>query len=452
MIPNIVNQVNSFLSRGHERTALIKKNIFFSLILKGLSMVAGFALIPVILSYINTTEYGLWVTLVSIIAWINFFDIGLANGLKNKLAESVALGYYKTARIYVSTTYALLTIIAIAMLLVFSLINPFLNWRSILNFHAANVNLTSLAFVLFCIFCVQFVVQIINAILTALQVPSKVSLIAFISQFVSLLVMFLLSRGPRIPLIYIVSIIAGIPLVTHIGASFWFFRFSLRKLRPNFKLVNFKYSRDLLSLGGIFFLIQLGALILLQTDNILIIRLFGAQKVTIFNIAFKLYSAITMIFTIMITPFWSAFTDAFTKKDFAWIELTLSKLQKYWFFFALGTIALYFLAPFIYKIWLSNTIPLPKSLSFVLLIWVLAYSWQTMYVYFLNGIGKIRLQLYLIIFTSIINIPLAIYLSQTIGLAGITLSNDLVFILLGVIYYIQTKLILANKAQGIFNR
>jgi len=75
-----------------------------------------------------------------------------------------------------------------------------------------------------------------------------------------------------------------------------------------------------LSLGEIFFFIKIGGILLFQTDNIIIIRLFGPEKVTTFNIAYKLFSVIIMGFAIIMTPFWSAFTDAYAKQDFEWIK------------------------------------------------------------------------------------------------------------------------------------
>lgn len=69
----------------------------------------------------------------SIIGWFGFFDIGLGNGLRNRLAEALAKEDLKLARIYVSTTYAILSLIILGVLLLFYLVNPLLNWNKILN-------------------------------------------------------------------------------------------------------------------------------------------------------------------------------------------------------------------------------------------------------------------------------------------------------------------------------
>ena len=103
-------KIKNFLSTGHSRSIRAKKNIFASFGLKGISILISFFLVPLVLNYIDITKYGIWLTLSSIIGWFGFFDIGLGNGLRNKFAEAIAKGQKELARIYVSTTYAILFI------------------------------------------------------------------------------------------------------------------------------------------------------------------------------------------------------------------------------------------------------------------------------------------------------------------------------------------------------
>mgnify|MGYP000199442594 FL=1 len=48
-------------------------------------------LIPITINYVNADNYGIWLTVSSIISWMSFFDIGINNGLKNKFAEAKAM-------------------------------------------------------------------------------------------------------------------------------------------------------------------------------------------------------------------------------------------------------------------------------------------------------------------------------------------------------------------------
>src|SRR5674476_825157 len=130
---SIVTYFTNSLSRGHERSVKAKKNILLSIVIKGLSILISLVLVPLTIHYVNPTKYGIWLTLSSIITWFSFFDIGFGHGLRNKFAEALAKGEEELARIYVSTTYAILCIIIGIVLILFLCINPFINWAKILN-------------------------------------------------------------------------------------------------------------------------------------------------------------------------------------------------------------------------------------------------------------------------------------------------------------------------------
>jgi O-antigen/teichoic acid export membrane protein len=113
------------------RSKKLKRNIAGSLLVKGGSIAIGLVLIPMTIHYVSPPQYGIWLTLSSIIGWFSFFDIGFGHGLRNKFAEAVAKGDVELAKTYVSTTYAILTLIVTAVFLLFFAINPFLNWSAI---------------------------------------------------------------------------------------------------------------------------------------------------------------------------------------------------------------------------------------------------------------------------------------------------------------------------------
>src|SRR6184192_3446730 len=129
----ILNFVNSFVNKGHQRSVQAKKNILFSFIIKGLSICISLVLVPLLINYINASRYGIWLTLSSIVSWFSFFDIGLTQGLRNKFAESKAKNDVKGAQIYISTTYAVLGIIFGLLWIIFLIVNNFLNWSTLLK-------------------------------------------------------------------------------------------------------------------------------------------------------------------------------------------------------------------------------------------------------------------------------------------------------------------------------
>src|SRR5665647_651981 len=158
--------LTDFFTKGQDRSIKIKKNILASFVIKGFSIAISIILVPLTINYVNPTQYGIWLTLSSIITWFSFFDIGFGHGLRNKFAEALAKGEEELARIYVSTTYAILCIIIGIVLILFLCINPFINWAKILNTTQEMAGeLSILAGIVFIFFCLRFIFQLVTTVL-----------------------------------------------------------------------------------------------------------------------------------------------------------------------------------------------------------------------------------------------------------------------------------------------
>jgi O-antigen/teichoic acid export membrane protein len=449
----LVNKFTSYFTHGHERTLLAKKNIIFSLFLKGISIVISLIQIPLTISYINPKEYGIWLTLSSVVGLFNFFDIGLSNGLKNKLAEANANGYNKLSSIYISTTYAIIGLISVALLVVFFICNFFLNWNFILNVEKdIDINLNLVALIVFGSFCIQLVLQILNSVLTAFHALAKVALISCIGQVCTLVAILILKNTISSSFLYLVIILTVTPILIQFLASIYYYTSSYKSFVPKFKMVDFSFAKNLLKIGGLFFFIQLGSLLLFQTDNIVITQLFGPEEVTVFNLCYKLFSVIVMIFTIVMNPFWSAFTDAYVKGDIIWIKNIFRKLYKYWALLIILCLLLFVLSPYIFKIWIGDKVHISLSLSFAMFVYTISICWMMIHNIFINGVGKLKLQFYLYIIATVINIPLCITLGRYFGLIGVTVSNIIVVLFMGSVLCFQAKLIVNGEAKGIWNK
>ena len=178
--------LTGFVNKGHDRSVKAKKNILASIFLKGISIAISLILVPITINYINVAQYGIWLTISSIVGWFSFFDIGLTQGLRNKFAKAKAKGDDSLAQIYVSTTYAILAIIFCAIWLIFLLANNFLNWATILKVpKEMQSEISVLAIIVFTYFCMQFVLRIIATIITAVHQPAIASLLEVLGQVLS---------------------------------------------------------------------------------------------------------------------------------------------------------------------------------------------------------------------------------------------------------------------------
>ena len=157
-----------------------------------------------------------------------------------------------------------------------------------------------------------------------------------------------------------------------------------------------------------------------------------------------------MVFTIAMTPLWPAFTDAYAKNDIGWIKGVFDKMYKYFYLLAACAIGLIFISPRIFEIWLGGSVDVPLELSVVMAAYVIGICWMTIQCYFVNGIGKIKIQLYLYIVSTVVNIPLAILFGHRFGVMGVTLSNLLVVIVMSVLLQMQCKKIIDGTASGVW--
>lgn len=415
--------VNNIINKGQERSVKAKKNIIATFFIKGLSIAISIILVPMAINYVNVSQYGVWLTLSSIVVWFSFFDIGLTRGLRNKLAEAIALKDDELAQIYVSSTYAILTIICSSLWVIFIVVNPFLNWAHILNLSPnMSAEVSILAVIVFTYFCLQFVLRIITTILTADQQPSIQPLISVLGQIVSLIFIFILVKTTKGSLILLGSVFCLSPILVYVGATIFFFRGSYKKYRPVFSKIKFSYAKGLLSLGVIFFIIQIAGIVQYETANIIIARNFGSAEVTAYNIVYKYFGMLNMVFVMFLAPFWSASTEAYLKNDITWIRKGIKKYnQLNILLFFIGLIMLAF-SHSLYDLWLGKG---KVNISFYLSLWGFLYFMMTTfvatYVAFLNGINALRIQFIACIISPFIYVGVALLLIKYYHMAAYAL-------------------------------
>ena len=418
-------KLKSLTNENHERTRLAKKNILLSFIIKGLSIAINLVFVPLTINYIDAERYGIWLTLSSIIIWFNFFDLGLGNGLRNKLVEAIAKNDVEEERKLISTTYVSLSAIALLIIGLYICIVPFIQWDILLNVSATyREELQTLGLIIVIMFSFQFVLQLINTINLAHQKVFLTSFVFLIGSIFSLLfILILRSTIPGSILLVGTAMFAG-NLLALLLFSIHFFFFIRPDLLPRLKYFSRSSSNKLLSLGGKFFIIQISAIVQYQTTNVLISRSFSSIQVTEYNIAYRLFSILVMLFSIIVAPLWSAVTEAQSKGDYDWIRRTERKLLFVWSIVAFSALVLLSVSNFLYKVWLGDAIRIPFSISLGIMLYIVSLTFGMIYVFILNGLGRLKTQYYLSIITMIYFIPLAYWLSVTLnwGVLGICIA------------------------------
>ena len=451
----ILNLYHRLFVKGSERSVIIKKNIAQSFGFKATSIGISLLMVPITIDYVNPEQYGIWLTLSSIVHWISYFDLGLGHGLRNKFAEAKAHENYHLASKYISTAYAVFGIIFASLFLLFFLVNPFLHWDSMLKItQLENDSLRQLMLILVGFFCLTMVLKVISSLLLGDQRTSFASGVSVADQFFALVTVFILSKTAASNIKYLAFASYGIPCVVISGITL--FLFSKKGLyyqyKPSVRNVDFSLTKNLLNLGVKFFIIQVSLLVILQFVNIILSRNCGQLSVTQYNLSYRYFNMLHMGEAIILAPFWSAFTDAYTKRDYAWMKSIYKKLNLYFLLFIPVLILMLVAAPLFFKIWIHDSVEIPITLHISMGIYILAVLFASLQMYLLNGIGKVQIQLYIYVFFALISIPLMNYLSKEMSIYGILVVLTIVYAVQGIIGRIQINRLLNNTAVGLWNK
>ena len=153
----------------------LKRSIVLSVAMRPLGMIISLLYTPLLLSYLGQEEYGIWVTILSVINWINYFDIGIGNGYRNKLAEAITVGNDGAVAALTRTAYSLLTGI-VALVFVFGC--GFIVLFDVNSFFSTAIAIKAVLIVSLAFVCVNFVAALCKPQLFALQKAELVSLMA----------------------------------------------------------------------------------------------------------------------------------------------------------------------------------------------------------------------------------------------------------------------------------
>lgn len=410
------------LKKINESDKFLVQNLVFTLVVRGLGLVASFFTIPIYLDFFKDQKIlGIWFTLLSFLTWILTFDLGIGNGLRNKLVKPLVDKDETSCKKFISSTYVITGIITIISSIFGMLIFPLVDWNKLLKIPTDSISgkvILQVVLILFVGVLAQFFLKTINSIFYALQmsaIPSFLGLITSIS--ILLFMLFSPKTDPEtdfIRLAFGYTIASNAPLIV---ASFIIFRKKLKSSRPNLRYFDKEHLSGVLGLGITFFWLQLMSLVLTSTNEFLITWLASPEYVVKYQIYFKVFSLVGTLFTLAMTPIWSAVTKAKCENNISWIKKLYSRIKLVAVLVILAEFLMVLFMQQIINVWLQE-----KAISIDYLYALLfaasggLYVWHSAVTSIVNGTGKLKIQFILLTLGGIINIPVAYILYQISGL------------------------------------
>ena len=228
-------------SVSNHRSSLLQKNILASFVIKGWSAAIVLLLVPATLNCLGEYKNGIWLTISSLLLWIDNMDIGLGNGLRNKIAEYMAHGEYERTRSLVSSTFAMLTCIIIPVLLILLLLIAISDPYMVFNADPSKVDqLDQVLMVTVTLVCTSFIFKLIGNFYMGMQLPAVSNLLIALGQTLALIGTYIVLYSGSHSLMLIALVNTAAPLLVYLLAYPYTFFYKYPQLRPSFSLIDFK--------------------------------------------------------------------------------------------------------------------------------------------------------------------------------------------------------------------
>ena len=386
--------VNTYLKNADNRRLLI--NVAGNYLVKGGAMLVSLLVMPAYMRYFQSQAVlGMWFTIVQLLNWIMLLDFGIGGGLRNKIVEPLQKGNKDRVIELTSAAYISVASIVLVLIVLQHFVVDALNWYTILGLPQSEISestLKKMVHILVIGVCIRFFSVLICHVLYALQ---KAVLPGFINLISSALIMlYLLFAKPTnsetdiVVLAYVNSIANNLPALI---ATVWVFATVLKGMWPRISAFTKNATNEVLGTGGMLFYLQIIIMVLFNVKELYISWFVGSEAVVEYQIYYKLIGMIGGLFTLALSPVWSAVTKALVEKKEEWIRSLYRKGMELIAIFGIAQIILVVAMPMIVKIWLGESaIAVSRVYAILFCIYNLIYMWMMLNYNFACGMGRTR--------------------------------------------------------------
>jgi O-antigen/teichoic acid export membrane protein len=395
-------------------------------IAKAIGILASLISVPLTYRYLGPERYGIWMVLISIITAMSFADLGIGNGLMNAVSEAYGKDDRRLAREHVTSALALMLLIGFVFAVAGAVGYPLVSWPRLLNVKSQAVAAEGArAFlVLYASFVVNLPLGVIARAQAGLQKAYTAQIVNAMGSILSLgaILVVVWLRGSLVWLVF--AFVSTAAAATLLNGLVLFREFPW--LLPARHAFSSAAARKIFDLGILFFVLQCAFVLSYTSDNIVIAQVLGAAAVAVYAVPQKLFSSVSTVVSMAINPLWPAYGEAIARGDVAWVRRTFfaSLLTTFAFTFPV-CIVLVLLGPLILRAAVGKSFHAPLGLLIALAVWAVVWALTTAVTAFLNGAGVLKEQAGLVVFASICNLGLSIYLTLHLGVIGVCLGSIL---------------------------
>ncbi|MET8252089.1 oligosaccharide flippase family protein [Micromonospora sp. NPDC005197] len=419
----------SAASKDRDRTVTV--GIAAAMVAKGIGLAAPLVITPACFRFLGDQRYGLWMAVTALTGMAWFADLGLGNGLLTRLSH-LADDPRQQAR-EVSSAFATLGVVAVALLVGLVLVVPAVPWAGLFNVSDPGVAAEASALVLLCFGA--FVVNIPLSLIQRIQYARGQVVQSNIWQSAGALAAMVAVLGTIAagwePLAVIACAVLAVP-VTNLLNCVTYFWFQDRGPRPGPKLVHRATAVGLLRLGLRFFALTTMSAIALNVDSPLVANVLGPTTAAHYAVVGKLFGALSIFVGLVGMTVWPVNGAALARGEVAWVRRNTQRMVLL-YGVIVGTIGVVLVGygHRLIDLWVGgiDRAEIPVSVLIGLASWSLLIAVTSPLILVQNSIGLLRPQFvgwatFLLLATA-----LKVWALREFGLAGLPVAACLAYVL-----------------------
>lgn len=436
--------------QDNNRVRSILQNALATGAARAAGVLVGLLMVPLTLSYLGAERYGLWMALSSLIAFLQITDGGIGNALIGVVARNQAQDQGRGLLQVITSAFFMLSLAGFLIAASFLFLEPLIDWQAFLNYSDAvsqdEVRAAIRVFIF--LFVIGLPLTIAQQVRLGLLQGARNGRYQAVGQVTNLgfvAIAILLEAG--LPWLVFASmlgtVLTGAANLTAVFIDLLRYANVWRPSRETMWL--------LLGKGGLFFVLQICALVSYNADNLIVANVVGAHSVAQYSIAMKVFSVPSFLFSLLLSGMWPAYADAEARGDRAWAADFFWKTTRRMFFVGLlVSLGLLIMSPWIFSVLTKGKVEPEIILLVGMFLWAVYLALGGAVATLLNGLHVVGFQVALAVPCTILNIVLSIWLAKHIGVAGPVFGSVVAMtIQYGIAFwYIKTRVLAPEKGHA----
>lgn len=407
--------------RSLERYRRILLTTTTSVMARGLGVMVSLVTVPLTLTYLGKAEYGLWAIITSFTTWVALFDFGILNGLVHAVSEAYGKDDRDAAAGYVATAFWLLLAIAAVLAVALIALLSVLPWASLLGVGtvvpARVVRLSVLAAALPVIVGVPL--SIVRQVYAGYQKTYIGN--AFIAGGSAItLVGVIAAVRLRAGLPVLILVYGGVTAVVSVLNLVYLVRREMPWLMPRARLLSRTALRRLSASSTPLFIFQIGALLVNNSQLLILGHRATLPVVTEYSVLIKLYTVLASFITLSTYSFVPSFREAFERGDHGWLRTSFRRMLSLRMAFSLGgALAMIVGGNRLLALWLRRAdIHFSQTVWITLGVLMLASTWQSAFGDLLTIMDRVWIQISFVLLNGVVTVYLTYLLVPVFGVLG----------------------------------